>query len=97
MVISNKETPYTWTDIIDRCPITYDFFKNVFPYKSYYRVRYMLLEPQGFITPHKDSFDNYLSPINMALNHPKGCLMKMEGHKGYVPFCTWKGHVTGCR
>jgi|TARA_Y100000287_G_C14145463_1_gene316867 hypothetical protein len=46
----------------------------------------MLLEPQGFITPHVDTFTAKLSPINMALNHPKGCLMKMEGHDGYVPF-----------
>ena len=22
----------------------------------------------------------------MALNHPKGCKMKMKGHAGYVPF-----------
>ena len=46
----------------------------------------MLLEPKGFITPHKDSDTNKLSPINIALNHPKNCLMKMKGHKGYVPF-----------
>src|SRR5210317_1158981 len=47
---TNEETPYVWTDIIDRCPITYQFFRDVFPYKSYYRLRYMLLEPHGFIT-----------------------------------------------
>tara|TARA_R100000231_G_scaffold85183_1_gene64728 strand:- start:4520 stop:4813 length:294 start_codon:yes stop_codon:yes gene_type:complete len=50
----------------------------------------MLLEPEGFITPHQDTFESKLSPINMALNHPKGCLMKMEGHKGYVPFSPGK-------
>tara|TARA_Y100000114_G_scaffold101163_1_gene94318 strand:- start:2148 stop:2783 length:636 start_codon:yes stop_codon:yes gene_type:complete len=87
---SNQETPYNWTEIIDQCPITYKFFKEVFPYKSYYRVRFMLLEPEGFITPHQDTFESKLSPINMALNHPKGCLMKMEGHKGYVPFSPGK-------
>ena len=83
---SHKTTPYKWTEICDRCPVTTDFFKNKFPYKTYYRLRYMLLEPQGFITPHKDSDINKLSPINIALNHPKNCLMKMKGHKGYVPF-----------
>ena len=46
----------------------------------------MLLEPGGFITPHVDTFDSKLSPINMALNHPKGCAMKMKGHSGFVPF-----------
>ena len=55
-------------------------------YKKYFRLRYMLLEPKGFITPHHDSDINKLSPINIALNHPEGCLMKMKGHDGYVPF-----------
>ena len=83
---SNNETPYQWTEISERCPITTNFFKYDFPYSRYFRLRFMLLEPGGFITPHVDTFDSKLSPINMALNHPKGCLMKMSGHKGYVPF-----------
>ena len=83
---SHAETPYKWTEICDRCPVTTNFFKNVFPYKKYFRLRYMLLEPAGYITPHNDSDVNKLSPINIALNHPKGCNMKMKGHDGYVPF-----------
>lgn len=83
---SNQETPYTWTEVAEKCPVTTKFFKEKFPYKSYYRLRFMLLEPQGFITPHKDTDINKLSPINMALNHPKGCKMKMKGHSGFVPF-----------
>ena len=83
---SNKETPYQWTEIAEQCPVTTNFFKNVFPYKNYYRVRFMLLESGGYITPHKDTDINKLSPINIALNHPKGCLMKMQNHKGFVPF-----------
>ena len=83
---SNQETPYNWTDIVDRCPVTYDFFKNHFPFKSYYRVRFMLLTAGGYITPHVDTFDSKLSPINIALNNPKGCAMKMKGHSGFVPF-----------
>ena len=81
---TNQETPYQWTDIIDRCPVTYRFFKDVFPYRAYFRVRFMLLEPEGFITPHQDTFESKLSPINMALNHPKGCVFKME-KPGVVP------------
>ena len=83
---SNQETPYIWTEVAEKCPVTTKFFKESFPYKSYYRLRFMLLEPQGFITPHKDTDINKLSPINMALNHPEGCKMKMKGHSGYVPF-----------
>ena len=83
---SNKEAPYKWTEIADMCPVTTKFFKETFPYKEYFRLRFMLLEPRGFITPHVDTDERKLSPINIALNHPKGCLMKMEGHEGYVPF-----------
>jgi len=83
---SNKETPYRWTEISGLCPCTVSFFKEKFPFSSYYRVRFMLLEPGGFITPHTDTFDSRLAPINMALNHPKGCKMKMKGHEGFVPF-----------
>jgi hypothetical protein len=87
---SNNETPYTWTDICTRCPITNEFFKYYFPYDVYYRVRFMLLEPQGYITPHKDSEEHRLSPINIALNNPEGCNFKMKGHKGYLPFAPGK-------
>ena len=60
------------------CPITTKFFKEVFPYKTYYRLRFMLLEPQGYITPHIDADINKLSPINIALNNPNGCNFKMK-------------------
>ena len=83
---SHEETPYKWTDICDKCPVTYDFFKNIFPFKKYFRVRFMLLEPGGYITPHNDADHHSLSPVNMALNNPKGCKMKMKQHKGFVPF-----------
>jgi len=87
---SHEETPYQWTHIIDRCPVTYNFFKNVFPYKRYHRLRFMLLEAGGYITPHADQDTNRLSAINIALNNPKNCKFKMKGHKGYVPFTSGK-------
>lgn len=83
---SNEDVPYTWTEIADLCPITTNFFKEIFPFDTYYRVRFMLLDPQGYITPHTDSDEHKLSPINMALNNPIGCNFKMQGHDGYVPF-----------
>ena len=46
----------------------------------------MLLEPEGFISPHEDMHEHKLSPINIALNNPKTCKMKMINHKGFVPF-----------
>jgi len=44
----------------------------------------MLLEPGGYILPHKDTEENILSPVNIALNHPNKCIFKMEKH-GVVP------------
>lgn len=81
---SNEETPYKWTSIAEKCLETTKWLKNIFPMDQYYRVRFMLLEPGGFILPHKDSNTNQLSPINIALNHPEGCIFKMEKH-GVVP------------
>jgi len=81
---SNEETPYTWTDIAEKCPITTNWFKNEYPQEKYYRVRFMLLEPGGYILPHKDTEENILSPVNIALNHPNKCIFKMEKH-GVVP------------
>ena len=82
---SNEETPYIWTEIAAKCPYTYDFFKNTYPCDNYYRVRFMLLEPGGYIAPHNDMNEHKLSPVNIALNHPTNCLMKMA-HHGTVPF-----------
>jgi len=87
---SHEETPYDWTEICARCPITHEFFKYYFPFDDYYRVRFMLLDPQGYITPHEDSDEHRLAPINIALNNPEGCNFKMKGHKGYVPFAPGK-------
>jgi hypothetical protein len=79
------KTIYKWTDISHLAPITTQFFKNQFKYDFYNRVRFMLLEPGGYILPHKD-FDHYvLGPINIALNMPDGCEFYME-NVGCVPF-----------
>ena len=82
---SNKEVPYKWTDIATKCPYTYNFFKNIYPCNNYNRIRFMLLEPGGFITPHNDMANSKLAPVNIALNHPKNCVMKFSEH-GIVPF-----------
>ena len=50
----------------------------------------MLLEPQGYITPHEDSEEHRLAPTNIALNNPEGCNFKMKGHKGFLPFAPGK-------
>lgn len=79
------EIIYKWTEVADRCPITTEYLKNEFPHTLNQRIRFMWLEPQGYILPHQDRTENYLSPINIALNNPYGCMFKMKD-KGYVPF-----------
>lgn len=83
---SNENTPYVWTDIVEKCPVTFNYFKNIFPFTKYNRLRFMLLESKGYIEPHVDYHKHKLSPINIALNNPETCYMKMKNIKGYVPF-----------
>jgi Aspartyl/Asparaginyl beta-hydroxylase len=83
--LTNEEVPYAWTDISDACPVTCDFFQNIFPYDVYHRVRFMRLAPGGYILPHSDSPDLGLRAINMSLNNPAGCDFVFEGN-GIVPF-----------
>jgi len=82
---SNDGTPYRWTEVSSLCYETTKWLTEVYPCTTYYRVRFMLLEPGGFIAPHNDMNKYRLSPVNIALNHPKGCIMKMA-HYGTVPF-----------
>jgi hypothetical protein len=77
---------YGWcSEIAERCPETTRYFKELFPYHNYQRLRYMWLEPHGYIQPHRDRNENFLQPMNIALNNPAGCVFKMH-NQGYVPF-----------
>ena len=69
---SQEAAPYDWTEIANQCPATLKFLK-LLPFENKYRIRFMLLEPGGYIYPHKDQDDFSFYPINIALNHPKGC------------------------
>jgi hypothetical protein len=81
---TEKDAKYTWTTIASKCPITFNWLKNIFPLIDYNRIRFMLLEPGGYIIPHKDGYHHELAKINIALNHPENCVFKME-HHGVVP------------
>ena len=82
---TREEAPYGWTDISKFCPVTTAFFKDSFGYDWYERVRFMLLEPGGYILPHEDVEHKQLTAINLALNNPEGCRFVMSGW-GTVPF-----------
>jgi hypothetical protein len=76
-----------WTWVANECPITKKFLTDVWPAEYLNRVRFMLLEPGGYILPHQDrpSDQKRLSVCNISLNNPEGCEFLMEGF-GKVPF-----------
>ena len=79
---------HEWTELIDFCPIAYEFFRDVWPCDNRQRVRYMLLEPGGIIDWHTDCEKNNLSAaVNIALNHPDDCYFFQGRADSYIP---WK-------
>lgn len=80
-----EDIEYKWTKVADLCPITTKYFKDEFVHIPTQRIRFMWLDPYGYILPHQDRKEHYLSPINIALNNPNGCIFNMDS-KGYVPF-----------
>ena len=45
------EAPYDWTEISKLCPVATGFFRDIFSYARYLRIRFMLLEAGGYIAP----------------------------------------------
>ena len=83
--LDSAQVQYDWTEIQDQCPVTVKFFKEVFPYNQYQRLRYMLVEPGGYIAPHSDNVVNMPgAAVNISLNNPEGC--RLTTVQGTVPF-----------
>jgi hypothetical protein len=93
---NEKEVPYHWTTLSANTPTIKSFWQNQFPSEQYRRIRFMEVEPNGYIKPHSDmpgrlpgeeNFDalEFGVPINIAVIHPAECYMTLEG-KGVVPF-----------
>lgn len=82
--IKEEEAIYHWTEIADKCPITTRYFQAHFPSESYRRIRFMLVEPGGYILPHRDRERNYLGPLSIAVNAPDQCAFGLENH-GIIP------------
>jgi hypothetical protein len=76
-----------WTWVADQCPNTKKFLLDVWPAEFLNRVRFMLLEPGGYILPHRDrpNTEKRLSVCNISLNNPDGCEFIMKD-QGIVPF-----------
>ena len=89
----NAPQEYIWTELSQYCPIATEWFRDVWPKSpNMQRVRFMLLEPGGWITPHQDLDRREISAFNIALNNPDGCEFAQED-AGIIP---WKpGDVRG--
>ncbi|CAB4133205.1 Aspartyl/asparaginy/proline hydroxylase [uncultured Caudovirales phage] len=83
--LKNDDVPYKWTEIAYRCPETVFHLRHNFPFDVYHRIRFMRLEPGGYILPHSDSPDLGLRAINISLNNPDNCNFMFE-NIGIVPF-----------
>ena len=79
-----NDTARVWTEASKLCPVTTNYFKNVFPMKEYDRLRFMLVKSGGYIEPHNDSTKNPNYAVNISLNNPAECFVLTE--KGTVPF-----------
>jgi hypothetical protein len=77
-----------WTDIAELCPATVDFVKKYWTLnESTGRIRFMWLEPGGYILPHTDRDESKFYETNVAIAQPEGCKFRFLDY-GTVPFST---------
>lgn len=98
---AENEIEYQWTSLSEITPTITKFWKE-FPCEKFARLRFMELEPGGFVMPHCDApngiknteFDmmDHIIPINVAISHPEGCYMDIENH-GKVPWSEGKAFI----
>ena len=81
---------HTWTEIADKCSNTVEWIKDSFIFNEYTgRIRFMHLEPGGYILPHHDREQTGLREINVAIQQPKGCVFQFL-ERGVIPFSDGK-------
>lgn len=101
------DVPYRWTNLSTLTPHIKNFWINDFPTERYRRIRFMQLEPNGYISPHSDmpgrlpGEENFNAldfgiPVNIAVIHPEDCHMVLEG-KGVVPFAEGRAFIINIR
>lgn len=100
-VSDESNISYQWTFLKNKVPNIYNFWKT-FPVEKYARLRFMELEPGGFISPHCDAPNgmkntefnmmDHMIPINIAITHPDDCYMDLENY-GRVPWYPGKAFI----
>ena len=75
-----------WTDIAKLCPITVEFVKKYWVLDDTTgRIRFMWLEPGGYILPHQDRDRSMFFETNIAITQPAECRFRFLEY-GTVPF-----------
>lgn len=88
-----SDQKHNWTDIATDCFSTVDWIKENFIIDSNTgRIRFMYLEPGGYILPHTDKTNSRLSEINIAITHPQGCVFRFLD-RGNIPFEPGKAFI----
>ena len=96
--LTEENVKWGWTEIAEVAPETKRWLED-FPHKSYRRLRFMLLEPEGRIEKHNDASNqriregrirNIAGAINLAFYQPEGCYLRRADTKEELPFenCT---------
>ena len=75
-----------WTKIADFCPHTVDFVEKYWEIDDTTgRIRFMWLEPKGYILPHQDRDKPFFFETNVAITQPEDCRFRFLNY-GTVPF-----------
>lgn len=76
----------TWTDASKFFPKTVTWVKENIPFNTFGRIRIMVLDPGGYILPHKDFQISFLGAgLNVAFTNPVGVDFAIENN-GFVPW-----------
>lgn len=84
-ITTHSDLQHGWTSIGDSCKLTKQWLEKNFIIEKAGRIRFMLLEPGGYILPHADTKNSSLGPVNVAITNPGGAEFHML-NRGKVPF-----------
>lgn len=83
-ITEQTNDPYNWQSL--NCPKTIKWIKeNFIISETTGRIRFMYIEPGGYILPHHDRETKKLSEINVAISNPQGCTFRFV-ERGNIPF-----------
>jgi hypothetical protein len=83
---THTDSKKNWTEIVDMCPHTVEFIKKYWEISdSTGRIRFMWLDPGGYILPHSDRERKGFFETNVAITNPVGCKFRFMDY-GNVPF-----------